>query len=290
MKSQILFLLLIASPLYSQEPDSSSAILEMREAERNFARASVMVGRNAAFVQNFADKSVLFTDKWITNGKQFLKELKPSPVVLKWEPEFMDIDPGLDFGYSTGPWERQEYRPNTDPLATGYFLTVWEKSPEGLWQVILDAGASTPVMRSKKHDFSFPPGADKLLKNSKKVDNEPVCKALVARDLEFLRQLKGSSGKSAFDSFVAPGARILKNGHLPTTNPDTLKIWVSEVSKTLNRTPAGSGASHSGDMGFTYGVLKTKDSREEIKGHYVSIWKKQPDGQFRIVMEMLNPD
>jgi len=103
----------------AQEPDSSSALFSMRDAERNFARSSVMYGRNTAFVENFAEESVIFTDRWLTNGKQFSKERKPTPVVLKWEPEFMDISGSRDFGISTGPWEAQEYRPNTAPLSNG---------------------------------------------------------------------------------------------------------------------------------------------------------------------------
>ena len=87
----LLFLLVISSSVLAQEPDSSSALFQMREAERNFTRASVMYGRNAAFVENFADEAIIFTDKWITNGKQFWNELKARPIVLKWEPEYMDI-------------------------------------------------------------------------------------------------------------------------------------------------------------------------------------------------------
>ena len=119
MKSILLFPLLLASSVMAQEPDSSSALFSMRDAERNFARSSVMYGRNTAFVENFTEESVIFTDRWLTNGKQFSKERKPTPVVLKWEPEFMDISGSRDFGISTGPWEAQEYRPNTAPLSNG---------------------------------------------------------------------------------------------------------------------------------------------------------------------------
>jgi hypothetical protein len=138
MKSILLFPLLLGASLMAQEPDSSSAIFNMREAERHFAQASVMIGRNAAFAEYFADSSAIFTDKWLTSGKQFFKDLKASPVVLKWEPEFMDISISRAFGISTGPWEAQEYRPNTAPIATGYFLTVWKKQPGADWKIVIE--------------------------------------------------------------------------------------------------------------------------------------------------------
>jgi len=89
----------------AQEPDSTSALFNMREAERNFAKASVMYGRNAAFVENLQMSLFFSLTKWITTGKQFSKDRKASPVVLKWEPEYMDIAASRDFGISTGPWK-----------------------------------------------------------------------------------------------------------------------------------------------------------------------------------------
>jgi ketosteroid isomerase-like protein len=290
MKTKLLFLLLIVSPLAAQEPDSTSAIFHMREAERNFARASVMYGRNNAFAENFAEESVIFTDKWITNGKQFSKERKANPVVLKWEPEFMDIADSRDFGISTGPWEAQEYRPNTAPLSTGYFLTVWKKSPDGTWQVILDAGSSTPAKPANRHEFSFPAGADKVVQNPKRVDNNSVCRELITREEQSLSLWKNNPVPSTYSSFLAPNVRMQKNGHLPSTNPDTIKVWITQIDKTLRWNPSGSGAASSGDMGFTYGVLESNANQARTKGHYVRIWRKQSDSKWYIILEMMSMD
>ena len=95
-------LLSISFMLGAQEPDSSSALFNLREAERNFARASASFGRKEAFQEYLAKGSIIFTDKWITNGKEFWQNRKAAPSILKWEPEFMDISESLDFGISTG--------------------------------------------------------------------------------------------------------------------------------------------------------------------------------------------
>src|SRR5512133_1092027 len=182
MKPVILFPLLLATSLSAQEPDSTSSLFSMREAERNFAKASVMIGRNAAFAENFAEESVIFTDKWITDGKQFWQGRKPAAVVLKWEPEFIDIAGIRDFGIRTGPWEAQEYRPNTEPMSTGYFLTVWKKTSDGTWKVILDAGSSTPPKTNMPHSFSFPEGADKPVLNPSVLNVYLLCKELYDRE------------------------------------------------------------------------------------------------------------
>lgn len=288
MKYILLFPLLLSTSIFAQEPDSSSALFKMREAEQNFAKASVMHGRNAAFVENFADKSVLFTDKWITNGKQFSKERKAAPVVLKWEPEYMDIADSRDFGVSTGPWEAQEYRPGTPPLYAGYFLTVWKKQADGVWKVILDGGGTTPVMKDPKHSFSFPDGADKAVQNPPVLDPGFLSKELTERENQFLLNWVKSPLLSTYTSYLAPNSRMQFSGHLPTTNSDTINTWITHFDKNLSWKTSGSGAATSGDMGFTYGLLEMPGKSEVIKGHYVRIWKKQQGNSWKIVLEMMN--
>jgi ketosteroid isomerase-like protein len=290
MKSIIFLQLLLATTVMAQEPDSGSALFSMREAEQNFAKASVMYGRNAAFVENFADESVIFTDKWITTGKQYSKERKAAPVVLKWEPEYMDIAKSRDFGFSTGPWEAQEFRPGTPPLSIGYFLTVWKKQADGIWKVILDGGGTTPQKKDHKHGFSFPVGADKPVLNPPLLNTGLLTKELTDKENQFLLNWEKSQLSSTYTSYLAPHSIMQLSGHLPTTDTDTISSWINHFDKNLSWKISGSGAATSGDMGFTYGLLEMPVKSEVIKGHYVRIWKKQAGADWKIVMEMLNFD
>jgi ketosteroid isomerase-like protein len=290
MKATYLIPLLLATTVMAQEPDSSSALYSMREAEQNSAKASAMYGRNAAFFENFAAESVLFTGKWITTGKQFSKEQKGRPIVLKWEPEYMDIAGSRDFGISTGPWEVQEYRPGTSPLSTGYFLTVWKKQADGTWKVILDGGGTTPPKKDNKHSFSFPAGADKAVFNPPVLDVGLLSKELTDREYQFLQDWVISRTPSTYGSYLAPDARMQLSGHLPTTNADTINTLIAHFDKNLSWKTSGSGAATSGDMGFTYGLLEIPGNTEIIKGHYVRIWKKQPGANWKIAIEMINID
>lgn len=290
MKSLFLFPLLLATAAFAQEPDSTSSLFSMREAEINFARASVMIGRNAAFAENFAEESVLFTDKWITNGKQYSKERKATPVVLKWEPEFMDISASRDFGISTGPWEAQEYRPNTPPLFTGYYVTVWKRQTDGVWKVILDGGSTTPPVKNKLHTFSYPEGADKALPNSPVMKPEVLRKELFDTETQVLTEWKKNPSPSIYSSFLEPKARLQLNGHLPTSDPDTISVLIARLNKNMIWKTTGAGAASSGDLGFTYGLLETPGEVKSTVGHYVRIWKKHTGGTWKIYLEMLNID
>lgn len=290
MKSILLFPLLLASSVMAQEPDTSSALYHMREAELNFARASVTIGRNAAFVDNFAEKSVIFTDKWIDNAKQFWQEHKALPIVLKWEPEYMDISDSRDFGISTGPWEVQEYRPNTSTLSTGYFLTVWKMQSDGVWQVILDAGSTTPPPTGTLHMFSFPSGADKVIPKPPKMNTESFSDELLERENQILTAWEKSPTTSIYFTFLDPDIRMQRNGHLPTGNRDTINLWIANMNNNLTWHSSGSEAASSGDLGYTYGILEKPANPVESRGHYVRIWKKHPGGKWNIILEMFNLD
>jgi hypothetical protein len=289
LNSSLIFLLFLASSaMMAQEPDSSSAIFKMREAERNFARESVMIGRNAAFVKNFAEVSVIYTDKWLTNGKMYWKNRKNVPVVLKWEPEYMDIAASRDFGISTGPWEAQDYRPNTPVLSTGYFLTVWKKQVNGSWKVILDAGSTTPPVTAAKHTITFPAGADNAVLKPDVISSDKSSKDILGQEKSYLMEWKKKPDAITYLSFLETGARIQRNGHLPTTNSDTIKVLISRTDKNLNWNSIGSGAASSGDIGYSYGLLESQGNPTTVKGHYVRIWKKSQGSKWKIALEMMD--
>ena len=283
-------LLLIPLTVQAQEPDSTSALYGMLVAERNFARESVANGRNAAFLKNMAEGSVIFTDSWITSGLKYFEERESSPYVLKWEPEYMDLAASADFGISTGPWEMQEYRPNTTPVSTGYFLTVWRKDNSGQWKAILDAGISTPPVSGTPHLISFPPAAGNI-------KGEFTGDMSSGTAMEISEAEKMALGKWVMDptadtylTFLTGGIRMLNNGHLPATDKDLINKWITQGGRSLVWITAGSGAARSGDIGYTYGYFQDAADPGKNTGHYVRIWKKQPDNSWLIDLEMRSFD
>ena len=290
MRPIILIFLIASLPVLAQKPDSTSALNSMLNAELGFAQSSVMHGRNAAFVENFAEESVVFSSKWITNGRQIFRERKESPVVLKWEPEFMDISLSRDFGISTGPWEMQDYHPNTEPLSTGYFLTVWKKQPDGVWKVILDAGSETPPPVVNHHRISFPPAADKTVTNAPKNSAPKASAELLEREKQILGIWKSNPVPSTYASFLEADVRIQIGGELPKIKRDSINTWLLKLNKSLSWTSVGCNAAPSGDIGFTYGLFETHNVKSNTSGHYVRIWKKQSDGKWLITLEMMDTD
>ncbi len=87
-------------------------------------------------------------------GKKFWQEAEQGTDLLTWEPIFADISSSGDLGYTTGPWEFRTKRDDTNPVAGGYYVSVWKKENNN-WKVALDIGISYPLTLSQKETFHF---------------------------------------------------------------------------------------------------------------------------------------
>jgi ketosteroid isomerase-like protein len=69
--------------------------------------------------------------------------------------------------------------------------------------------------------------------------------------------------------------------------------FLDDKNNSLTWSPVGADISSSGDLGYTYGTFefrsKDKDDKPTAEhGKYTSIWKKQKDGSWKVVLDMGN--
>jgi len=69
--------------------------------------------------------------------------------------------------------------------------------------------------------------------------------------------------------------------------------FLDDKNNRLTWNPVGGDISSSGDLGYTYGTYefqsKDKDGKAVVShGKYTSIWKKQKDGSWKVVLDMGN--
>jgi len=118
-----------------------------------------------------------------------------------------------------------------------------------------------------------------------------------------LRQLEGEFMKAAADkgsqgymSYYADNAVEVPNGAALIEGKVNIAKGMSfldDKNNQLTWTPVGADISSSGDLGYTYGNYefhsKDKDGKPTIEyGKYTSIWKKQVDGSWKVVLDMGN--
>ena len=120
---------------------------------------------------------------------------------------------------------------------------------------------------------------------------------------EMLKQLEGEFMKAAADkgsrgymSYYADDAVEVPNGAALIRGKVEIAKgmgFLDDKNNQLLWTPVGADISASGDLGYTYGTFefhsKNKDGKVVVDyGKYTSIWKKQADGSWKVVLDMGN--
>lgn len=121
---------------------------------------------------------------------------------------------------------------------------------------------------------------------AQKDDGEKNLRSLVEAEREFARTSATKGMREAFLAFLADDGIIFRphavNG----------KKWFIEspaTSALLTWEPARAEVSSAGDFGYTTGPWEYRQNGKEdeavVYGNYVSVWKKQPDGKWKVVID-----
>jgi ketosteroid isomerase-like protein len=153
---------------------------------------------------------------------------------------------------------------------------------------------ATSAMRSQTSPASpFDPLAASPSSGSLLTEPTLTPGALVLMDLErrFAESVAVGGGR-AFASWFAEDAVALSNGRPVQLGRGAIAAGANWDPKTyqLAWTPAGARMGPSNDMGFTWGHYegRSKDAHGEpilVTGRYITIWKKLPDGAWKVVMD-----
>src|ERR1700686_1772590 len=118
-------------------------------------------------------------------------------------------------------------------------------------------------------------------------------------DPDPLRQLEAAFMKAAADkgaqgymSYYAEDAAELPNGEDAIQGKENIAKTMGFLDDKNNRltwTPVHADMAASGDLGYTYGTYEFRsignDGKPSVEyGKYASIWKKQKDGIWKVVM------
>ena len=111
-------------------------------------------------------------------------------------------------------------------------------------------------------------------------------------EAEFARSV-AEHGHAAFVSYFAEDGVELDDGGGITSRDEIAKQPAWPEGTSLTWTPVRGDMAASGDLGYTYGtyIFKSKNKDGKIVasyGKYMSIWKKQKDGSWKVAVDMGN--
>jgi ketosteroid isomerase-like protein len=259
----------------------------MAETERAFSRTAGEKGWQHAFYDFFAEEGVGFQPAPVKYRENYRKNPPPpDPLtsVLEWEPLYGDISESADLGWLTGPYRVTDKR-EQKPTFWGFYSSVWKKQPDGTWRVLADMGIAIPPQQGSlpRNQFTAAP-ADKS-----KAGNQrgPVS---LRRAEQHLARDAARNPDSGFRKWLSNTARVHRNGMMPLVTSADIAGYLSEHPRTGSWETLHAEVSQADDLGHTYGRYELKNADGTVeKGHYMRVWKRNVDGDWRVVLDVNNP-
>lgn len=269
----------------AQNADREANLRSLAATEEAFARMALEKGINAAFVEYFADESIIFNPE-PSNGKQFYLTGEKDPGILTWKPIFTDVSAAGDMGYNTGPYE---YKTAADqpPVAFGYFVSMWRKQADGRWKVVLDLGTrnsqptEVPPQSFARENISL-----------KKTDAVSEQKKLAKIDEEFTRTLASNKPKNDISKYISDNVRMNRMRAFPSTSREELLTDLRAKQGKFSAKTAALFVAQSGDLGYSYGSYEVINSQNNAsspneKGSFLRVWRRE-GGKWKIVLDELH--
>ena len=148
------FALVSSTAVYAHDvtADVEAAKRAIKIADLELAKA--VADRSLESFVALVDNDAIFFGRDISRGrdavaKAWLPFFTDRNLFLKWHPTEVHVSSSADLGYSIGEYERIGKDASGNPAtATGNYVSIWRKQPDGRWKVVLDIGTpGTPAVK-----------------------------------------------------------------------------------------------------------------------------------------------
>jgi ketosteroid isomerase-like protein len=117
---------------------------------------------------------------------------------------------------------------------------------------------------------------------------------VLAADRAFAALAKTKGPRTAFTEFADPQAIMFRSGVGPVKGVDAIgRVFEDPPAATPVWAPEAAEIAASGDLAYTWGPFTWTPvpdgplaGKPPLTGYYVSIWKKQPDGRWKWVVDL----
>lgn len=115
--------------------------------------------------------------------------------------------------------------------------------------------------------------------------------ALLQTDAAFSALSQSQGIAAAFHYFMAGESTFLPQGGLPTHGRDNIRDLLLQGGEgQLTWVPQACEVARSGDLGFTWGLyeFRARDTQGNPRlstGKYISVWRRQANGSWRVILD-----
>lgn len=192
-----------------------------------------------------------------------------------------------DLGVNWGPWEFRRTM-EEDPIAFGYFVTVWKKQTDGSWKFLFDMGNG-----NEKHEIKIPQVKESILLNGNKAekDNNTAYGSISEIENKLAAESKTKGFKNVYKNFVNKNTTIIRNEIFPVAE-EKINAFLDTTNVPQKWEALGGTVSAANDLGYTYGkvtLLNNSENENDAKPslYYLHVWVY--DNGWKLLVDLTNP-
>ncbi|MBN8233462.1 DUF4440 domain-containing protein [Corallococcus macrosporus] len=266
----------------------------LRAAEQALADAAEKAGSAQAYADFAAEDAVLLVDgAYAQKGREALRAwLAAHPLEaegkVRLAPVRWDVSADGTLGYSLGNVSVESGGTSVRPV--GRYITAWKRQPDGQWRVV--AAVHNASKAALTPPAGFTPSSTLPAPEPRALAPAQVLEEAKAADRAFAAQSVAEGMGKAFIAYAAEdvvmplgaagifGHDAVAKAYAPFT-PDKIDLrWE----------PVLGDAAGSGDLAYTVGRAvatgKNEQGQPEVDHvKYLTIWRRQADGQWRYVTD-----
>ena len=278
---------LLAANVTAQTPEAlPQALTQMIEAEQAFAARALVVGWKQAFLEYFAPDALGFQNGEVGLARDQISRTPDPPPDLQliWEPRYGDVAASGELGYLTGPVRHVRAEATGGKPRHSNYTSIWKRQRDGSFKVVMDVGIDTPGPVPFASGFTRAPQANRFTG-----DYDETTPPLGTADGLLNAGLRQDQER-AYRPHLTASARLHRGNLMPMVGDRRILQWLEKQPALAAADTRYSEASRSGDLGYTWGTYSSKGARRGTQsGFYVRIWVRERSGQWKLALDILQP-
>jgi ketosteroid isomerase-like protein len=278
------------------DPVTTLASEQLVAAERAFAARSTARGTRDAFLAYLADDAVLFVPRASPGRPFFEAQPAASTSRLQWAPTYAEVSAAGDLGFTTGPYEARANTSVDSVTAYGHFVSIWKRDPgTNAWKVAIDLGttnARPPAARRLRAAMNAAVARREISARDADADTSSGLgdRAMTPLGADSLFSSRAAAeGTAAALSAASVDVRIHREGDEPSVGRPNAVESLRRARERFVWHPEVGVEAQSSDLGYTYGTYGGIAPGAPEEGAYVRIWRRGPDGRWRLALDITNP-
>ena len=189
-----------------------------------------------------------------------------------------------ELGYLTGPVRNiRASREGGRPRHSNY-ASIWKRQRDGSFKVVMDVGIPTPAAVAFAPGFTRAPIANRFTG-----DYDDTTPPLGAADGLLNAGLRTNQVRG-YRPLLAPSARLHRPNVLPVVGERRILQWLASQPAFSTADSRHAEAARSGDLGYTWGMYAvTQRNVAAQSGYYVRVWVRERGGQWKLALDVLQP-